>query len=769
MVSGVVLIFYFIYFIYIFSLFIDWELIINSEHAVWGILFIMLALIFVTCSIISLHIGGYHATSLSGGYMAIILCTLLLVFGIILFYQYNTTNKTKPNIMSKITRKGFIPLNYQYGIDAQEIAMRLGIATMENLTLQEMWLQLMSRGTKPEDIKRLISGILGCDLNDSIDVHYNLLWYLCISDNPHRINLNIREIKYVIKSNIEELNELLGENYMGAKDRASLIFTLLSGQIIPDVQHAHIDRMDGHGNALSELNLENLRKRYEELKLYHPSVVYNLAFIQNKIIDHDNGTYSFYGPYTYLSMQPQSLIETIITNIGDEDYNDLIQRLGIGPITNFDNMSNDDIITYLQGELSLYQNVFSREDGFQTPPPIINLAKSDIMNIMSHYTNVELITAYEPRGKWNSRADLLRLICSDVLDGPRWSIHSVLNCNNDDTMNVITMESHGDVNKSDIEDPTLSYGIHKNYRCFQVSELEAAFDDYDGIFLFRVPDWNFESIDSITRAALPREFPLDSIKQLKILLEHERHNYNVESLINKIQTGIDFMKSTAIQTYYLKHQFEGFSFEQKQTAELYLAWMFTYSMWMRFWKGPGNPWPLTKVNVTHESVRNRAQRSSPQERDEHIFIQDGVRTAIIEMYERDTALKQWIEALPTIYYDFETQESSCATHNIKSILDEIALGNYCMGFGSDTILKTSYYYITTLLEYPEGKQFDEFIENMFPRIQDLEYTVVTNQLNTVHSGSRYDILNSRLNILNQPIPKQQSFNTNTYQNNIHVE
>ncbi len=43
-------------------------------------------------------------------------------------------------------------------------------------------------------------------------------------------------------------------------------------------------------------------------------------------------------------------------------------------------------------------------------------------------------------------------------------------------------------------------------------------------------------------------------------------------------------------------------------------------MWMRFWKGPGHPWPLSKVNVNSPSARNREHRTSPQERDEYIFI-----------------------------------------------------------------------------------------------------------------------------------------------------
>jgi len=335
-------------------------------------------------------------------------------------------------------------------------------------------------------------------------------------------------------------------------------------------------------------------------------------------------------------------------------------------------------------------------------------------------------------------------------------------------MNIQSVELHGAMNKRDREDPTLSYGIHRNYRCYQAGELEESFTEYDGVFLFRVPDWTVNGIDPITNEPLIHEFPLDSIKQLKILLERECTNYNVAGLLTKIKVGLDLMKSATMHTRQLKQQLEQFTPEQKHIVELYLAWMFTYAMWMRFWKGPGHPWPLAKVNVTRKSERNRAQRAAPQERDEHIFIQGGVRTAIIEMYEKDAILTEWIESLPTIYYDFETREASCATHNIKGILDQIAIGDYCMGFGSDTILKTAYYYITSVLE--QSSAFDEFISRMLPQLQDLEYTSVTNQLNSITTpGLRAQILSNRLHALNQPLPKQPGFNPNNYENNVHIE
>lgn len=747
-------------------LIVDWDT-VNYDNLIWGIIIVVFGLIFMISFISFFYVDGYKISSLSGISLAVISCCLILFIGAVFYYQYYSANAAKNGVFTKVNAKVRRPITYQYGRDSQEIGTRLQIEHSDvnphgaSITLQEMWEILMMDKTNNK-VRSVIKGILGTDLNDSIDVSYNLLWYLCISEDPFGNNLNRKEILYAASADITELRRLLTTSYTGPSDRASLLFTIISGQVV----------LGTRGGSLIPslvLNAEP-NERYDEIKQYNSHIVYNLAFIQNKLIDHDLGVYGVQGPYTFLSLQPPSPIENILTSVADENYNSLVQRLGIGPVNGIDRMSEDEKIMHLQGELSLYYNVFTRIHDMEQPPDLRGKTREELSNILSHYTNVELIQSYEPRGVWNSRTELIRLINDDLLGGSKWSIRSVLNCNNDDTMNIMSGESHSETDKSDPEDPTLSYGIHKNYRCFQLSELEGCFRDYDGVFMFRVPDWTPTTIDNITQAPLIREFPLESIKQLKSLLEKEQSNYNVTGLITKIQQGLDMLKSATMQIRNFKNRLEEFTPEQKQIVELYLAWMFTYSMWMRFWKGPGFPWPLTKVRVQSQSARDRGHRSSPQERDEHIFIQDTIRTNIIEMYERDHVLKDWIESLPTIYYDFETTEASCATHEIKTIIDEIALGKYCMGFGSDTILKTSYFYITSLLNHPRGKSFDDFIARMLPRLTDMEYTIITNQLNSMQTpGARLQTLNNRLHALQQPLPQQLTFDTSNYQNNVHVE
>lgn len=771
MVEYTTVIYYALYAIYIVWLLSDFDLgNIDGESLTWIIVFGLMLLIFAICIAYTLRITGYDLY-FDETQLIIIFVVLIVLVGITLGCQWWNNMRTRNNIIRKVQTARMTPITYQYGRDSDEIGRRLHINDTDRFppfgrtnptTLQEMWETLMTRTSK-DRIKEIVRNVLKEDLKDGIDVVYNLLWYLCISENPLGNNLTEQEIKHLVSLDVSQLRELFASalNYNGAQDRASLLFTALSGQVIPDP-----------GNSV-------LASRYNEVKNYQPTIVYNLAFNQHRIIDHTNGVYSIHPPYIYLSQQPVSLVETLIATVNTEDSDDIIERFGIGSNDEISaassspallaTMTQDEKFRFIQGELSLYHNVVTRPAGMLQPPVLAGKTRDEIANLTSYYTNVELIQAYEPRGNWSSRNELIKLIQDDVTGTARWSFVNKY-CTNDDTMNIMSGEQHGDINKDDIEDPTLSFGVHKNYRCYQVSELEGSFREYDGTFMFHVPDWTQGAIDSITGTPLAREFPVDSIKQLHILLQRFEGRYNVVGLIGKIEEGLNILKSARMQTLHFKRQYDGFTPEQKIIVDKYLAWMFMYAMWMRFWKGPGHPWPVSKVNVRRESERNRAHRSSPEERDEHVFVQEAVRTSIIESYENDPMLLEWINALPAIYYDFDTGDAKCASYPIKQILDRIALGDYCMGFGSDTILKTSYHYIINMLDKRQGVPFNDFITSMFPSILDLEYRVVTTQLDSVtREGVRHRVLNARLQNLQQPIPVQPGFDPSNYQNNMHIE
>jgi hypothetical protein len=188
-------------------------------------------------------------------------------------------------------------------------------------------------------------------------------------------------------------------------------------------------------------------------------------------------------------------------------------------------------------------------------------------------------------------------------------------------MNIMEGELHGAMNKDDPQDPTLSYGVQKNYRCYQINELEAAFNDHDGAFRFRVPDWNAPgpnkptTIDPITGNPLVSDFSLESIQQLQLFLQNAP--YNVEGLIQKIRQGLQAFNDIRRRVMTIRAQYNEMNTQQQYNVRLYLTWMFIYGMWMRFWKGEGHAWP-TQFNKTDENLR-----CTTQDRDKHATIQRG--------------------------------------------------------------------------------------------------------------------------------------------------
>ena len=609
----------------------------------------------------------------------------------------------------------------------------------------------------PKIIKLAITNIFDdIRLNADICVYYDLYWYICISSDPINIPVGRRSFLHHIASlSVLELRTLLGNNYDGPLDHASMLFAAFSGQKVPFS--------------------DETEERYQQVVSYNPSIVYNLAFKTYSMIDDTIGTYSLIGPYRYLSQQRPAPIENLIFDIRIDEVERLIEKYDIGPILRrcetdtqhgvVEITDPEERLNYLKNDLSGYNRVFTREVGTQLPPNLIDRNREEILDILSIYTNMELINNYEPRTQWFSRSQLLNIIADDILGIRTWSILAHGYCTNDDSMNIMTGESHSEVDKDNLNDPTLSYGVHKNYRCYQCEELAASFREYNGVFMFMVPDWLEGVRDPVTNQQLDKEFSIESMKQLKRLLE--LYPINDNGLLDKISEGLQLISSAKMRTAKLRNEYLTFSDDRKRIVNLYISWMFMYGMWMRFWKGPGYQWPLKKVNV--RAVSNRDIRASPEERDEHVFIQDGIRADIIEMYENDVGLKEWIDNLPAIYYDFSTNESSVASYTVKSTLDKIALGNMCMGFGSDTIMKTAYVYISEILQHPVGNEFDTFILQSLPQLQDLEYEKITNLLETSDKRSvRYTILNNRLRRLQNPIRTLDKFDPANYQNNVHV-
>jgi hypothetical protein len=225
----------------------------------------------------------------------------------------------------------------------------------------------------------------------------------------------------------------------------------------------------------------------------------------------------------------------------------------------------------------------------------------------------------------------------------------------------------------------------------------------------------------------------------------------------------------------LKLEFSNLDEYQRSVVRIYLAWLFIYGMWMRFWKGPGRPWPTVRVDVTNVKVREQADRCSPEDRDEHIFIQQSIRTRLVELYEKDALLEYWIGSLPQVRYNFQDGTSKIYNEPITDLLDRLMLGNECMGFAGNYTIETAYYLIVYMLGLNKRGAFDAFIAEMMPTILQFERDVVNSQLATIKNPNindevrrKYRILTERRDALAKPIPAQPIFEPAQVQANMHI-
>lgn len=744
-----------IYFIYLLAMVIDLDMLgTYANSIIWYTLCVLFTGLMLIGILTLFYLQGYSFEQFgSRGLIWAGIAVIILIVGLLLYQAWNT-RQNYTNVRDKARRRIYRPIDYEYGRDSQDLERRFQIARSTVLnrvapqSLQELWEQLMV--DTPEKVPRLLTEILGDYPRDTPDVQYNLLWYLCISNQPLQNNLSRAEIRYVLGLDHPTLQRLVQDGirptlrvtptYEGMTDRASLIFTLLSGSFVPPPENF---------------------TRYDQIKQYSPHIVYNLAFHQYQIINHTDGVYQIYPPHIYVASQPESAVEKVISQITPENCDQLMDAYQLAVTDK--SIPFDQKVQRIQADLSSYHHVFNRPEDMLLPPSLQQMTEADIYTILAYYTNLELVEHYEPRSQWKNRNHLLRIIHDDIRGIPKWSILSTNYCTNDATMNIMTGESHGDVDKQDPEDPTLSYGLQKDYRCYQVSELEGSFREYEGMFQFRVPDY-------LPGDAGSAQFPIESIKQLREMLEIDGR-IATKRLLTQITEGIAAMKSAKVQTHIFRQEYLRFSSHQQGIAQKYLAWMFVYSMWMRFWKGPGYPWPMKKVMVEFALTRSLGKRASPEERDEHVFIQEAVRSRIIELGESDPALNQWMTSLVAVHYEFKTKESHSASYTIKEKMDHLALGQECMGFGADTVLKTAYYYILHVLGIEEGAPFDRFIYDQLPGLLELEREIITNQLTTMigrDNPGRVRVLNHRLDAIARPLPTQPPFQPTTYETNVHV-
>jgi hypothetical protein len=567
--------------------------------------------------------------------------------------------------------------------------------------------------SSPTFIRNLLDSLGFTYIDDDLHVYYCLLWY--IYGNADSVDvLDRMELRYISGLSTERLLSIFPpsfrNNFASYKNKASLLYAAMSRRYV--------------------LNPNISPQRYQEVTNYLPAAVWRLFSIRYR------STYLYnihsYTPYDVVAMHPKDAIENIFIIADINNVFELIDMYGVVFPNDLEEL--DSILQGFLEQISVYDQVFTRNPNTLPPPPISDRdVQLEITNVLSKYSTRELLDAYEVDFVWNDRSDLIRNIAERGRGGAKWSWNHKF-CKNDDTHNIYDFTPHGEMNKNDPNDPTLSYGILSNYRCYQVNELVEMFNQYPDEF--KVPDVNLNTnigTDPTTRLPYNDQFPVESMRQLVQLLENPpNRQYNVGTLLNLTRRKLQAYTGIGNEIRRLKQELATFTPEQQSLIRLFLAWIFFYGNWMRFWKGPGNPWPY---NTRDDNV------CIPASRDEHIFIQNQILNIITEEYAQDPVVANWINRLPTVSYDFNTNEVTLKITSLVREIQKYLAGNACMGFGGDTFLQTGYYLIVNILGLNQPIEFDRFLEEKLPRLLELERGVVLQQLN--ENGELMKYINDR--------------------------
>jgi len=377
------------------------------------------------------------------------------------------------------------------------------------------------------------------------------------------------------------------------------------------------------------------------------------------------------------------------------------------------------------------------------------------MLTLYQYSDNEVLLFYTPH--WAERLSngsriQTRIFIADVYsENQQWFEWRILRmneeaCDNDNFEDPIMGEArgHGKHGLSFAErqlDPFIAYGPSgldetARRRCFRVSELETSFTDSGLGPEFLDPDWRpplpgqaeTSVIDPLTGKPMRRTFPTHTIISLREILKRiverkrilaepapEEALVGVQNLLNRIK---DIFKSQdkAKELLDKERQLLTQHPEWHNDLLIYFSWLFLFGMWIRFWKGPGTPYPTVWTEITEGNDEYAV-------RDDNVIMELNVRGYIIDVLERkNPALLEHIRQLPYFYRDWRTglvtlpqpelAVHSLRTHLIEGVLDFVQLSDFCMAQASDLLCGSAIVYLTQMLQVPESRLSDLLVYAM---------------------------------------------------------
>lgn len=595
--------------------------------------------------------------------------------------------------MTQITlTKGFI----SESLIADMIISHLFIAQDNDITFNGRTYALDFLIKTPEKIKAVAS-IIGYNTeNRKFDDLLQLLWWDNIFNAPDCVTPN--EKLYISELSISELQETsraLG--YTGDPDPASLIWSIIKRQMPPQPSGTISDDYQNY--------LDN----------YSFSSIHRAAVTLSDFYGIKSGIPSPYTPFRHLTISPLSplLPLAIMYGTDGETIDDYAKRLLI--------VYPPSVKTIAEKEKYFFTNLrkYEKTADHDQETPIFSLGgKNDkeIQKTLRLYADQILLDRFEPlRLTWTSRSDLVKKLTALLHQPPSWNFRKNYP-QNDDRINIVSGDRR---DKTDPDDPIVSYGTYLEYRSYNVGELTVSFRKDDALgFQFFIPDW---------KPGDPHQFfSIDVVKQLATFLEEEKRPTVFGVLLQKIKVGINELTNIISRVQSCRKTINLLSKEDQVHLRHYLTWGFMYAMILRFWKGPGNAYPLMWVEG---GDKNNTYCCDTETRERNVHYWFEIRNLMLTKFSDN--LKRFILELPRIKYNFKTLETTIGQEKVNEVVEKIIGGNFCLADASDRLLQTIYYLTTRIYEFTELK-YNQFLRlNMLEIYQKYEQQYDLKQLGLI--------------------------------------
>ncbi len=459
----------------------------------------------------------------------------------------------------------------------------------------------------------------------------------------------------------------------------------------------HLLFIASRGYILPNAKIQETKKRYEEIKKYPNALIQKLRRLYDLTnIPRDNFEELKY-PIAAKDPHPlEPLIVYFIQEVIDNNKLSLkekktiasqyAKRIGMIIPPTVERKGN-----YFWNNVHRYKHILTRP---ATIGPIDKnllsaglLTNNDVKTLLRNYTDQEIFQYTGVYLPYTNRNDILDNV-NEIRRNRKFFIPVVRSCANEDT--ITTLDETADMGIF-----IVGYGTMFEYFCYNLDDFLDSFREYpieglEGVTAFRFRKPNEPAQD----------FTTEEIQGLVRLLENYPNMEGVPAILEHLRNGLRRAREMTDYDRQILVTFNGLPGTDKPIVREWLHQLFNTGMYMRKWKGPGNPYPVLqqdtqgpdpniKVNeqlqiLGYHPVARKPNGNYPP------FSVSGITARLSKDGQK------FVNDLRSIEYvrgDENVRTPRQQTRTIGYYLDRVRKGNMCIRMASSIFVATGFYYM----------------------------------------------------------------------------